>query len=59
MYCVKCNNVFPWKCTCKDKEQRLAALSGDIVFKMEDDQGDILYVTPSPVQPVKINKKRK
>ena len=47
MYCMKCNKLFPWECTCDNKEERLASLSGRVVFQLPNGK----IVTPIPVQP--------
>ena len=47
MFCMKCKKMFPWECTCEDREERLASLSGKVVFRLPDGK----LGTPAPVQP--------
>ena len=53
MFCMKCKKAFPDECICKDKEERLAGLSGTIVFPGPDGK----FYTPAPVQLKKENKR--
>lgn len=52
MFCAKCKKEFPFECTCTDKAERLAAISGVVAFKLPDGR----LVTPAPVQVKKVNK---